>query len=650
MRVVWVSGRRGLNAGPGVEVIAASSLQAALRTLAVPSALPSVLVLDSGPVPELSGTSFAVMLLADSAEAVLPWIGCGRSFDAFIGTQDPEAFQARLTALGGHERARRSLLEASVSQDVRFRAFTDAVPHAMWATDAAGNVLYRNRHVREFTGILVGEAESYLEWIHPDDRALLVFAWKTAVEQGTPMEIQYRMRRHDGVHRWHLLRGIPERDAEGKLLGWVLTATDIEGPRRDVELERLLADMTDLFSTSTEAEPGLRQLARSTLPVLADLCVVFVLSEDGVSVNVLAEHADPEVARELEKDLNGSPLEGAPFAAMREVIRGGAVSMQVDIPARDMLRSYSSGAVAERLGKVETLSVLRVPLASRTRRRGAIAYVREGSGRAFEPNEVRVATELARRAAAALEYAELYRAEQNAVRARDEFLSVASHELRTPLTPLALKLERLERDAREHPHDTLAARNVGRHVDVALRQVGRLTDLVVKLLDVSRIQAKRLQLHPQETDFALLIRHALATFEQELALAGCIVVADIPESMSGAWDRGRLEQVFSNLLTNAIKYGPHEPIEIRLRQENGEAVLVVEDHGIGIGPENLKRIFGRFERAVSEHHYGGLGLGLYIAGEVVKDMGGNISVESVLGQGSAFTVRVPLSPPPGPSL
>ncbi|RYZ45528.1 MAG: ATP-binding protein, partial [Myxococcaceae bacterium] len=108
------------------------------------------------------------------------------------------------------------------------------------------------------------------------------------------------------------------------------------------------------------------------------------------------------------------------------------------------------------------------------------------------------------------------------------------------------------------------------------------------------------------------------------------------------WDRPRLEQVVVNLVDNAIKYGQGRPIDIRLETRDGHAVLTVRDQGIGIAAESLPRLFGRFERAVSERHYGGLGLGLYITRTLVEAMGGTVRVESQLGQGAVFTVDLPL--------
>ncbi len=232
---------------------------------------------------------------------------------------------------------------------------------------------------------------------------------------------------------------------------------------------------------------------------------------------------------------------------------------------------------------------------------------------------------------------------QEAVRLRDEFLSVASHELRTPLTPLSLRLQALERALEAEPGSPQAMR-VGKEVGVMRRQVKRLSDLVNDLLEVSRISTGHLRLQLEEVDLAEVVREVSARFSPEAERAGCRL--DVLENgpVVGQWDRLRLEQILSNLLSNALKYGAGKPVHLRVEQEEAAVRLVVRDEGIGIKPEALGRIFNRFERAVSERHYGGLGLGLYVTRRILEVMGGTVKVESTLGQGATFTVELPRQP------
>ncbi|HZI15415.1 MAG TPA: HAMP domain-containing sensor histidine kinase [Myxococcus sp.] len=228
---------------------------------------------------------------------------------------------------------------------------------------------------------------------------------------------------------------------------------------------------------------------------------------------------------------------------------------------------------------------------------------------------------------------------QKAVALRDEFLSVASHELRTPLTPLGLKLQAIQRELQK-PQASLE-RTLG-HVAVAQRQVMRLVALVDDLLDVSHLSSGRLELHPERVDVTALVREALGRFEPQAARAGSALELEAPGPLPCRVDPLRFEQVLDNLLSNALKYGPGKPVRLRLERGETRLRLTVRDEGIGIAPEALERIFHRFERAVSERHYGGLGLGLYIVRQIVEASGGTIAAASVPGQGATFTVELPL--------
>ncbi|WP_143195500.1 ATP-binding protein [Archangium sp. Cb G35] len=234
---------------------------------------------------------------------------------------------------------------------------------------------------------------------------------------------------------------------------------------------------------------------------------------------------------------------------------------------------------------------------------------------------------------------------REAVRLRDEFLSVASHELRTPLTPLSLRLQGLERSIRAEPGSPLAAR-LGKEVDVMRRQVKRLSDLVNGLLDVSRITTGRMKLLLEEVELTEVTREVLARFQSEAQHARCALILDTDGPVSGQWDRLRLEQVLTNLLSNALKYGAGKPVHLHVEQREDRARLVVRDEGIGIHPEAMGRIFNRFERGVSERHYGGLGLGLYVTRQILAAMGGTVTAESTPAQGATFTVELPLQPVP----
>lgn len=234
----------------------------------------------------------------------------------------------------------------------------------------------------------------------------------------------------------------------------------------------------------------------------------------------------------------------------------------------------------------------------------------------------------------------LYHEALEAVRAREEFLSIASHELRTPLTPLELQLASVQRALRADPARISPAKLLEK-VNVAARQVERLQHLVSDLLDLSMLTAGDLVIHREAVDLAAAARDAAQRSREALARAGCELHLSIDGPVQGWWDWARIDQVLSNLLSNAIKYGAGRPIDLVIEGDDSAARIIVRDRGIGIAADQQARIFGRFERGVSDRHYGGFGLGLWIVKQILDALGGTIAVESAPGKGSTFTVTLP---------
>jgi signal transduction histidine kinase len=231
---------------------------------------------------------------------------------------------------------------------------------------------------------------------------------------------------------------------------------------------------------------------------------------------------------------------------------------------------------------------------------------------------------------------------QRAVRIRDDFLAMAGHELRTPLTSLHGSVETLLRAARQGLFATPTPDRVQRMLNVIAKQDERLLHLVNNLLDVSRISEGRLELELEEVDLSALVHDVVECFREEIARAQCRLEIHAQDHIVGWWDRSRLEQVVTNLLTNALKYGAGSEVTICVSADATSARLAVADRGIGVAPEHIERIFGRFERAVASKEYSGVGLGLSIARGIVEALGGTLGVVSEPGGGATFTVELPL--------
>ena len=230
---------------------------------------------------------------------------------------------------------------------------------------------------------------------------------------------------------------------------------------------------------------------------------------------------------------------------------------------------------------------------------------------------------------------------RDAVRSRDELLSMASHELRTPLSTLELQVEVLLRLAAGQPELPLGAERVERSLTMARRQLSRFEQLVSELLDLSRGTAGRLEIQPVEgVDLAALVREVLSRFADELPASRVALVESGP--LVGCWDASRVDQIVTNLVSNAIKYCGGKPIRVELAGDEAGVTIAVRDEGVGLSPEDQSRLFARFHRArASERRVAGAGLGLWIVKLLTEAHGGDVGVESVEGVGSTFRVRLP---------
>ncbi|MGK3985812.1 AAA family ATPase [Sorangium sp. So ce136] len=410
---------------------------------------------------------------------------------------------------------------------------------------------------------------------------------------------------------------------------------------RFLQRSAFLAEAGEILSASLDYRETLARLGRLCVRSLCDWCVIDVV-EDGEIRRVSWAHKDSTKEPLLEEfGRRFPPRWGSPHPASR-VLSTGAPLLFPELPD-EQIRTLTVDDEHRRLScALGAQSSVIVPLVARGQTLGVLSIVSATPGR-YGRAELELAQEAARRAANAIDNARLYRASQEAVRARSEFLTVASHELNTPLTSLTLAVQSLRRAA--PLGRVIDPQALDRRLELVGRQGTRLTRLINDLLDVSHLDTGTLVLERTDVDLGALVREVAERFEADLAGARCSVSIQTGAPAFGRWDRSCLNRVVTNLLSNAIKFGTGKPIVIAVGAERGTARLVVRDHGIGIAPEQRDRIFGRFERAVSERHYGGLGLGLYISRRIVEEHGGSIRCESRPGAGATFIVELPCAGP-----
>jgi len=387
----------------------------------------------------------------------------------------------------------------------------------------------------------------------------------------------------------------PQRFGE-EITGRVWSVRDVTERERLLHRALFLADATRLLA-SLDVEQALDGVAHLAVPYLGDGCAIDSLG-NGSPRRLVAMSRDAR--RPISPEVHPA------------VLRGNSIIYQI-----------------------ASICYLGVPLLMKGHLLGAIT-LSAAPHRKYTSSDLELAEELARRAALAIDNARLYCKAQEALGARDEFLTIAAHEIRGPLNSIHLSVQSIRQG--KTPPEALP-----RLLEIIERQDRRLSRFVDELLDLGRIRAGRLWLEYEEVDLVDVIRDVATRFGPELARSGSSLTVTAPGQLVGHWDRSRLDQVISNLLSNAIKFGLGTPIEITIGTRGERAVLCVKDHGMGIEPEIRGRLFKPFERGVSVRHHGGLGLGLHIVKTIVEALGGSVSLTSEPGSGSTFMVELPMA-------
>lgn len=411
---------------------------------------------------------------------------------------------------------------------------------------------------------------------------------------------------------------------------------------RAAERYRFLVEASTCLSSSLEYGKTLQMLAELAVPSFADWCTITMVDEAGSGlVRMAAVHADPERRALIEELYGDYPPAADRTNGIAEVIRTGKSLYTARVDDSLLRRAARDERHYELMSTLGTLSCVVVPILIRDAAVGAISLVLGHSARGYAPEDVATAEELGRRAGIAIDNARLYEQAQAAVQSRSEFLSIASHELKTPITSLKLQLQLARR--RIDPEKGLAPppEKLAKTLDSSLGQINRLVDLIENLLDISRIEAGKLSYSLERRDLSALVKEVVERYGEQFEGARSPVEFAGEAGAFALCDAFRIEQVVVNLLSNAMKYGGGKPVRVVVARGGSVARIEVRDHGIGIEPALLDRIFDRFERAASDRNISGLGLGLYISKQIVLGHRGRIWVESEPGGGSTFFVELP---------
>ncbi|HEV2851280.1 MAG TPA: ATP-binding protein [Thermoanaerobaculia bacterium] len=468
-------------------------------------------------------------------------------------------------------------------------------------------------------------------WEEADARAMVELMTSGVC---APYEKEYR--RGDGT-RVPILTGAALQPESQEAVGFALDLTE---RKRAENRAALLAEAGSVLSESLDHEETLQSLVHLAVPRLADYGLIFELQDGPRLRQVALRHVDPakeDALRHLGQVFQDSPANPASY--LWRVVQTGQSELLSEADSETARDITQDPRLLEGFLRLRARSFLFVPLVARGEVLGVLQLSTSESGRVFGPEDLELAEGLASRASLAIDNARLYGRAEAASKAKDHFLAALSHELRTPLTPVLMKVSALAQSP-DLPEPVRAdLRMVQRNVELEAK-------LIDDLLDLTRVSRGKLILHFEVTDVHALLEHVVAICSEDVGSRKLQIALEPGASEHHVWaDSARLQQVYWNLVKNAVKFTP-EGGTIRVRTGNpepGRIEVSVIDPGIGIEPDELPRLFNAFEQGSGTipRTFGGLGLGLAICKALVDQHGGGLSgLSAGRGKGATFTVTL----------
>jgi PAS domain S-box-containing protein len=527
-------------------------------------------------------------------------------------------------------------------EKVHFQArLLDAVGQAAIVTDPDGTIVYWNRFAERLYGWRTDEAlgRNVIDVVVAPAAVAQAADVMGRLRAGEDWTGEIEVRRRDGTVFPAFVTDTPVFDEQGKLKAVIGISADVTERKRVEQALRFLADASAALAAVVDYQSTLQKVAALAVPHFADWCAVDMVEADGSLRRLAVVHVDPAKVRLAHEFHRRYPPEPDARHAVPQVVRTGAPDMMEDIPEDLLLQGAKDEEHLRLLRELGLKSYMCVPLKGRGKVLGVVSFLAAESGRRYTRADLVFAEELARRAAVAIENAQLYAELREADRLKDEFLAMLAHELRNPLAPVRNALHVLKQPG--------ANGEMVRQVrDVAERQVQHMARLLDDLLDVSRISRGRIELRKEAMDVAAVLRRSVEAVRPLIEERRHELTLALPAgALRVEADPTRLEQVLTNLLNNAAKYtDPGGRIGLTAERAGDEVVVRVRDTGIGIAPGMLPRIFDLFVQAERrlDRAQGGVGIGLTLVKKLVELHGGRIEAASGgLGQGSEFVVSLP---------
>ncbi len=568
------------------------------------------------------------------------WIqGLGRA------ERDPEQHVVRLSGINLDISARHREEERLHESEQRYRMLTELSPEIVWMADTDGACTYLNQWWFDYTGMSREESlgHGWSQAVDPGQRESIQRSWLNTVAKGLPWNTEIGFRREfDGRYRCHLTRGVPLRDAQGRIIQWLGIALDIHDRKRAESLlvktatrMQLLWESASVLLTTGTPDAMLDRLFEHIKPELGvDLYITYILSDTGTTLRLVSSAGLPETAREQLKEIALDQTLCGTVALRKEPLVATDIQ-HAEEPKLQLLRSLGVGAYACH------------PLMAGGQLFGTLSFATRARDH-FDPEELTFLRTISEHVSFAYERMRLIARLTEEDRRKDEFLATLAHELRNPLAPIGVGIEILERAG---PEPEVSSRVIA----MMKRQLAHQVRLIDDLLDVSRITRGKITLRQEHLELSQLLAAAREMVLTADAVAERRITTVLPpEPLTVTGDRTRLAQVIGNLLNNAVKFtAANGRIWLTAARDGDQARITVRDDGVGIPQEHLEDIFDMFSQAHPSKG-GGLGIGLALARALIELHGGRIEARSAgLDQGSELSLLLPLaasaSPPPPPN-
>ena len=530
--------------------------------------------------------------------------------------------------------------EALKQSEERFRALIHFSADAIQLISAEGQVLYSSDSVERVLGYKPEELQGAIPegFIHPDDLSFFMEQFLSLLQKpGEQITLEYRVKHKNGSWVWIEATGTNYLH-DPRIQAIVGNFRNIAERKHREERQQLLNTVSEKLASSLDHELTLHEIAQLIVPVMADYCRIAVLDEQQHIQDIVANHIEPEkiaLVRELYeqyKDRVSSTY------GLQKLLQTGQSELITDVTPEIVAPFLQENPAAlPIINALGLTSYMGIPLIAHDKVIGAITFSSIQPQRRYTYEDLTFGQELARRIALTLDNARLYAEAQRAITLRDDFISIASHELRTPVTSLKLYVQVLQKQLSRRGDENLV-----RSLAKMDAQLNKLTLLIEDLLNVSRIEHGKLEFHEDWFDLNEVTQETVEQIQSTTSKHRIRIEDRIDQLVFG--DKDRIGQVLTNLLTNAVKFSPQaDTIIVRLTTAQDAIVVSVQDFGIGIEKEYLNHIFDRFHRVndPEEKTYPGLGIGLYIAHEIIQRHGGTLAVESEKGKGSLFSFTLP---------